>query len=96
MSTPLSPPTATGQGKRELPAYLSNGVIGIRVRSNPLIAGMTLLSGYSGLHPGRQIEAAATAPYPLAGDVAIDGVWMSDVPERVTRWSSLTIFRAAN
>jgi len=81
MSPPLNPPKATGDGKRELPAYLSNGVIGIRVRSNPLIAGMTLLSGYSGLHPKRQIEAAATAPYPLAGDIAIDGVWMSDIPE---------------
>lgn len=82
MSPPLNPPKAIGEGKNELPAYLSNGIIGLRVRSNPLRAGMALVSGYTGLHPERQIEAAATAPYPLAADIAIDGMWMSDAPER--------------
>jgi trehalose/maltose hydrolase-like predicted phosphorylase len=82
MSSPINPPKATGDGKRELPAYLSNGVIGLRIRPNPLLAGMALLSGYSGLHPERQIEAAATAPYPLGADIALEGVWFSDVPDR--------------
>ncbi|MGN6515334.1 MAG: glycoside hydrolase family 65 protein [Rhizomicrobium sp.] len=80
MSKPLNPPDAIGEGRPELPAYLSNGVIGLRVRPNPLLAGMALVSGFSGLHPERKIEAAANAPYPLAGDIALDGVWMSDAP----------------
>ncbi|CAN5557971.1 hypothetical protein BH10PSE4_BH10PSE4_32090 [soil metagenome] len=64
--TPINPPDVVGAGRRELPAYVSNGLIGLRVRDVPLTTGMTLLSGYSGEHYERQIEAAAVAPYPLA------------------------------
>jgi trehalose/maltose hydrolase-like predicted phosphorylase len=82
MSTPISPPPATGAGARELPAYLSNGLMGLRVRELPLASGMALLSGFSGEHPERKIEAAAIAPYPIGGDMAIGGVWLSDVPHQ--------------
>lgn len=84
MTAPINPPPVTGAGRRELPAYVSNGVIGLRVRDVPLTTGMTLLSGYSGEHYERQIEAAAVAPYPIAGDLALDGVWLSDVPHQVS------------
>lgn len=83
-SAPLNPPIVKGSGRQELPAYLSNGVVGLRVRDNPLLAGMALLCGFSGLHPVRKIEAAAVAPYPLAGNVALNGVWLSDQPHQVT------------
>ena len=83
MTRPISPPPVLGGGRKELPAYLSNGVIGLRARDNPLIAGMTLLSGFSGEHATRRIEAAALAPYPVAGDVCIDGVWLSEAPQSV-------------
>ena len=83
MAPPISPPTVEGSGRRELPAYLSNGVMGLRVRENPLAAGMTLICGYSGLHPQRKIEAAAVAPYPLAADLALNGVWLADVPHQL-------------
>ena len=84
MSDPLSPSIAKGGGTKELPAYLSNGVIGLRVRDNPLAAGMALLCGYAGLHPEKKIEAAAVAPYPLTGNLALNGVWLSDQPNRLT------------
>ena len=42
-----------------------------------------LVSGFAGEHPERHIEAAAVAPYPLAGDIAVNGVWLSDVPHQV-------------
>lgn len=74
----ISPAAVKGGSRGELPAYLSNGVVGLRVRDNPLMAGMALVSGLTGQHPIRKIEAAALAPYPLALDFAIDGVWMSD------------------
>lgn len=83
MNRPISPPPASGRGERELPAYVSNGLVGLRVRPMPLAAGMLLVSGFAGEHPERRIEAAALAPYPLAGDIAIDGVWLSDVPHQV-------------
>jgi hypothetical protein len=83
MSRPINPPPATGGGDRDLPAYVSNGLIGLRVRYQPLQAGMALVSGYVGEDPERRIEAAAPAPYPLAGDIAVDGVWLSDLQHQV-------------
>jgi trehalose/maltose hydrolase-like predicted phosphorylase len=77
---PLSPEPASGPRDGDLPAYLGNGLIGLRVREVPLFAGMVLVSGLAGAHPERGIEAAAAAPYPLSGDLAIDGVWMSEQP----------------
>jgi hypothetical protein len=65
MEDVISPPPAKGGGRNELPAYVSNGLVGLRVRDNPLIPGMALLSGFSGRHPVRRIEAAALIPYPL-------------------------------
>ena len=44
---------------------------------------MALISGFSGEHPERKIEAAAFAPYPIAGNICLDGVWMSDAPQCV-------------
>jgi trehalose/maltose hydrolase-like predicted phosphorylase len=57
--------------------------VGLKVRDNPLTPGMALLSGFSGEHPERKIEAAAFAPYPIAGDICLQGVWMSDAPQCV-------------
>ena len=82
-STPISPPPETGRGERELPAYVSNGLIGLRVRDVPLTAGMAVVSGFAGEHPERHIEAIAAAPYPLAGDLAVNAVWLSDQPHQV-------------
>jgi trehalose/maltose hydrolase-like predicted phosphorylase len=84
MGSPINPPAVTGLGERDLPAYVSNGLIGLRVRPTPLTAGMALVSGFAGEHPERLIEAAAVAPYPLAGDIAVNGVWMSDAPQGVS------------
>jgi trehalose/maltose hydrolase-like predicted phosphorylase len=83
MSKPINPPPVFGSGRKELPAYVANGLIGLRVRDVPLTAGMALLSGYSGEHYERKIEAAAVAPYPVAADLALGGVWLSDVPHQV-------------
>src|SRR5437879_2940369 len=83
MTEPINPAIVRGAGGKELPAYLSNGVIGLRVRDNPLTAGMALLCGYCGLHPEKKVEAAAVAPYPLAGNIAVNGVWLSDQPRRL-------------
>lgn len=80
---PISPPAERGPRGKALPAYVSNGLIGVRVRENPLRAGLCLVNSFSGEHHVRRIEAAAVAPYPLAGDLCLNGVWMSDQPESV-------------
>ena len=45
---------------------------------------MTLVSGLAGRHPARHIEAAALAPYPLAADISLNGVWASDASDALT------------
>ena len=82
MSTPISPPPVTSGGSDDLPAYVSNGLIGLRILDIPLLPGVTLVNGYSGLHPVVQVEAAAEAPYPLAGDLEIDGIWLTTAPHQ--------------
>ncbi|RZJ43809.1 MAG: glycoside hydrolase family 65 protein [Brevundimonas sp.] len=81
---PISPEEATGPRDGELPAYVGNGLIGLRVREQPLQAGMAIVNGFVGEHAERRIEAAAAAPYPLAADLALDGVWLNDQPSSVT------------
>ncbi|WP_292046606.1 MULTISPECIES: glycoside hydrolase family 65 protein [unclassified Brevundimonas] len=83
-TTPINPPAARGPRNCDLPAYVGNGLIGLRVREQPLQAGMTIVSGFAGEHPERRIEAAAPAPYPLAGDLALNNVWLSDQPSAVS------------
>lgn len=81
---PISPPPARGARDGDLPAYVSNGLIGLRVREVPLVAGMAIVSGVAGEHSVRRIEAAAPSPYPLAGDIAVGDVWLSDQPWAVS------------
>lgn len=78
---PISPPAARGPRGGDLPAYLANGLIGLRVRENPLAAGMCIVSGFSGEHPERVVEASCPAPWPLGGDIAIADVWAADQPQ---------------
>lgn len=49
----------------------------------PLIPGLALVNGFAGEHSERRAEAAALAPYPVAGDLAINGIWLSDAPNLV-------------
>src|SRR6195256_650118 len=81
MSHPINPPPSISTARGDLPAYLSNGLVGLRVRDLPLRPGVAIVSGLSGEHPVAQVEAAAMAPYPLAGDIRIGRVWLSDAPE---------------
>jgi hypothetical protein len=83
MHGPLSPAPINSAGRKEPPAYVANGIIGLRIRKMPLSAGLALVNGYTGEHPVRRIEAAAVAPYPIAGDIQLAGVWISDAPSQV-------------
>jgi len=81
MSTPLSPAAVTAVGGDDLPAYVSNGLIGLRIVAIPLLPGVVLVNGFTGKDPKVQIDAAAQAPYPLAGDIGINGVWLRVSPQ---------------
>ncbi|MBI2191469.1 MAG: glycoside hydrolase family 65 protein [Planctomycetes bacterium] len=56
------------------PAYLANGLVGLRVGKIPLLHGIALVNGFVGIHEKEGVEAYAPAPYPIGGDVLLDGV----------------------
>jgi trehalose/maltose hydrolase-like predicted phosphorylase len=82
MSTPISPPPVTDASAKDLPAFVTNGFIGLRVLDIPLLPGVVLVNGFTGTHPQVQVEAAAQAPHPLAGDLSIDDVWLQTAPQQ--------------
>ena len=86
MPEPLSPPPITARAVEALPPYLANGIIGIRHPGLPHLPGVTMVNGFAGLHPADGVEGFARAPYALAIDVRLGGVWASAAPE----WVELT------
>jgi len=82
VSQPLSPPPVTEAGRPQLPAYISNGLIGLKILDIPLFPGVSMVSGSAGDHPVLGIEASANPPYPLAGDLAINRVWLAKAPQQ--------------
>ena len=84
MSSPISPPPIRRWRPEFLPAYVGNGVMGLRATRIPLRDGVAIVSGFAGVHPTDRVEAFARAPYPLAGDVVVGEVALSQHPERVT------------
>src|SRR5690349_15958612 len=69
---------------RPLLAYLSSGTIGLRVRETALRPGLATVSGLEGVHPTARVAASPPAPYPLAGDLRLGAVWLSDAWHRVS------------
>jgi protein-glucosylgalactosylhydroxylysine glucosidase len=81
MPAPLSPETVTRHSPERLPPYLSNGVLGVRYATFPCLPGTTMVSGFAGLSPEDGVEGFARAPYALATDVELNGVWASLAPQ---------------
>lgn len=78
--TPLSPHRVRGARENDLPAYVGNGLVGLRIREVPLLAGACIVSGVVGLHPDDGLEAAISVPYPLGGDIGVGEAWLSEQP----------------
>ena len=65
------------------PAYLANGIVGLRIGKIPLLHASALLNGFYGLHEVEAVEAIAPAPYPVGADININGLWLSQRPDLV-------------
>jgi hypothetical protein len=59
---PISAAPVTGVGDDLLTAYLSNGVLGLRVRELPVLTGVAFLSGLAGEHPVDHVESTPRTP----------------------------------
>ena len=81
MPGPISPGPITERAVTALPPYVSNGVIGIRYPGLPHLPGTTMVNGFAGINPDDRVEGFARAPFVVATDVQIDGVWASNAPE---------------
>ena len=81
VTAPISPRPVIGDEPDRLPAYVSNGMIGLRVLAVPLRPGLAMLNGLSAIHPVLGVEYSPQAPYPLAGDLEVNGVRLSVRPE---------------
>ncbi|HKT02571.1 MAG TPA: hypothetical protein VJT31_23830 [Rugosimonospora sp.] len=83
MSDIISPDPVTEWLPAHLPAYLSNGLVGLRVGTLPWTRGVTTINGFEGMDPTIDVEAIALAPYVLAGDLSIGSVCVSTAQQRV-------------
>src|SRR5436189_5495644 len=75
---PYSPEPVSSFPAGALPAYVSNGVLGLRSHWPPSEAGVAILNGFSGHDPVTQVASFARAPFPLAFDATIDGMRLSE------------------
>jgi hypothetical protein len=63
------------------PAYLSNGLIGIRPATNPLARALACVSGFVFSHPAYRMELISPPPYPLETDLRVKGISLLAHPE---------------
>jgi trehalose/maltose hydrolase-like predicted phosphorylase len=63
------------------PAYLSNGLIGIRPGPIPLLPSPAYAAGFVYPHPQHRVECLSPAPYPLTTDIRVNGTGLLGHPE---------------
>src|SRR5689334_1341567 len=83
MSDPISPPPVTDYLPQYLPAYIANGVLGLRCPRIPFLGGVSMVNGFAGLDVRDGLEGFARTPFPLGADVSLDGVRLSQAPQNV-------------
>ncbi len=66
------------------PAYLANGLIGLRVGQIPLTGGTALVNSYIGKSPTKESDEYAAAPYPVGADIGVNGRYLSERPAAAT------------
>jgi trehalose/maltose hydrolase-like predicted phosphorylase len=56
-------------------------VLGLRVGRVPPLPGVAILNGFAGIDPDTGVEGFARVPYPLAGELEMEGRTLSETPE---------------
>jgi hypothetical protein len=82
VTTPISPSAVTEYQPEFLPAYVANGVVGLRVPRVPQVGGLAILNGLAGIDGDSGAEGFARVPYPLAGDLELNRVSLKSASER--------------
>src|ERR671934_2764718 len=63
-----------------IPAYLSNGLIGLRAGPIPQIEGLCIVGGLAAVDPVEKGEGFAPGPYPSGGVIQLHGPQRSPAP----------------
>ena len=63
------------------PAYLANGLVGLRIGPIPFPNGTALVNGFCGVSPEMGSEEYADAPYPVGVDFHTGSFWLSTRPD---------------
>src|SRR5437868_4570514 len=79
---PRSPPSVAAWRPEYIPAYLSSGLIGLRAGPIPLTEGLAIVNGLAAIDPVEQGEGFARGPYPIGGDIELDGQQLSRLPRQ--------------
>jgi trehalose/maltose hydrolase-like predicted phosphorylase len=83
VSDPISPPPVTDYRPEFLPAYIANGVLGLRCGWVPFRIGTTIVNGFAGRDPADGVEGFSRVPFALGGDVELNGVRLSNAIQLV-------------
>src|SRR5689334_2165551 len=78
MSEPISPQPVRDYRPEYVPAYVANGLIGLRCQRIPFRIGTAMVNGFAGLDVTDGLEGFAQVPFPLAADVAVGRVRLSE------------------
>jgi protein-glucosylgalactosylhydroxylysine glucosidase len=83
MSEPLSPAPLRDYRPEYIPAYIANGLIGLRVPRIPFQRGTAMVNGFAGIDVNDGVEGFARVPFPLGADIQVDGVWLTNATHLV-------------
>jgi hypothetical protein len=82
MNQPISPQPVRDYRPEYLPAYVSNGLVGVRMGRIPFLKATAIVNGFYGRDPETHVQSFARAPFPLATDVQVGEAVLSRAPER--------------
>ncbi|MGH9377618.1 MAG: hypothetical protein ACRD1I_02345 [Terriglobia bacterium] len=74
----------TDFSRRFDPAYLSNGLIGIRPGPNPIARALAVVSGFVYAHIPYRMESLSPALYPLETDIRVNQISLLEHPDLLT------------
>ncbi|SDY38044.1 Trehalose and maltose hydrolase (possible phosphorylase) [Micromonospora pattaloongensis] len=83
MTEPISPEPVREWKPEYTPAYVSNGIIGLRLCPIPPLGGVATVNGFVKMDEATGLEAYGRAPFPLAGDMRVNRTVVTQCPDRV-------------
>jgi trehalose/maltose hydrolase-like predicted phosphorylase len=83
VTSPISPAPVRTWRPEFLPAYIGNGLVGMRCGRIPFRDGTTMANGFAGLGIDDGVEGFARVPFALGADIALNGVRLSMALEQV-------------